>query len=621
MDSNNRLCFQFLHCGNISLANPQDREEKNIFFMPMGLFPMADVLNKEGVNVKILHTDLETGKPIHEILDFDTIDVVGFDDHWVNESVVVMETAALIKHINSEIFVVIGGYTASLFAEEILADFPQIDAVVRGDGEVPIVELVKVLHEEKRQGKSIVRETDPGKLKKVQNLVWRGPDGRIMVNKVTYTATAADLEKLDFAAVDYLRNWEGYRHSSLFYTSFKPIDTSPMFLLEVARGCEYACTFCGGNAVAQKRIANRTRITYRSVDSVLATIKKAISYGFETFYTSMEWEDSEDWYIRLFNRIKEEKLEINYAYGCYGIPSKALVDAMSRACNHVVIEISPETSNHELRKKNKDKRIFYTNQEMEECLDYINKKDNVKVQLFFGYYLFSDTRETILGTVRYIIQLLMKYPGLLEIEYDNFSTDPGSLFFFYPEEYDIDIKTRNFKDYFHHLKDNYVNRRGQPADMTAFKPAYITDEEDAGILRMLRLFYYLMVSFRKSVSYMLEKTGTSEVFMKMLTEADISPNIENKFSSDDVKNLLLDHASKNDLLDMYLSKIIGFEWESLKSTYRISKPTTQLFLDFEKEKNLLKAEWFKEVSEQQGEKISSEIISTREKIDADFDFL
>ena len=152
MNSNNQFCVKFIHCGNISIANPEDKEQKNIFFMPMGLFPMADVLNKNGLDVEIIHIDLEVGKTIDEILDFAQVDMVGFDNHWVNESVVVMETAELIKKINPEIFVVIGGFTASLFAGEILADFPQIDAVIKGDGEVPIVELVRVLQEEKLKG-------------------------------------------------------------------------------------------------------------------------------------------------------------------------------------------------------------------------------------------------------------------------------------------------------------------------------------------------------------------------------------------------------------------------------------------------------------------------------------
>jgi hypothetical protein len=286
----------------------------------------------------------------------------------------------------------------------------------------------------------------------------------------------------------------------------------------------------------------------------------------------------------------------------------------------VLIEISPETSSHELRKKNKDHHIFYTNEEMEECLDHIKTKGNVKVQLFFGFYLSSDTRKTIFDTILYICQLLMKYPGMLEIEYDNFSTDPGSLFFFFPEKYEIEMKTRNFKDYCRHLKENYVKRKGQGGDMTVFKPISISDEENEDILRRHKFFNYLLISYRKSISYMLEKTGTPGFIIKLLEESDISPNEDNKFSPDEVKILLLECADKNGLTDMYLSKLIGFEREKLDSGPRMSKPTTQLFLDFERERSLLDEKWFEEVSTQHGETISKEIKSSREHVEADFDF-
>lgn len=586
MNDNNQLCMKFIHCGNVSLANPQDRGEKNIFFMPMGLFAMADVLHKNGVDVEILHTDLEAGKDIHNILDFTEVDVVGFDDHWVNQSLVVIETAALIKQINPEIFVVMGGYTASLFAEEILAGFPQVDAVVRGDGEVPILELLKVLHEEKRLGKSIVKETDPEKLKNVQNLVWRRPDKKIVANDITYTATPADLEKLDFATLDYMRNWEAYRLSSFFYTHFLPIKHSPMFLLEVARGCEYACTFCGGNCLAQKKMNNRTKTIYRSIDSVLATIKKAVSYGFETFYTCIEWENSDDWYIELFNRIKEEQLEINYTFGSWKLPSPSLVAVMSEACKEVIIEISPETSDYELRRKNKDARIAYTNEEMEACLDYISRKNNVKVQVFFGFYVSGDTQETILNTAEYILKLLIKYPGFLELELANFSTDPGSLFFFNPEKYGIDINVRNFNDYLECLRGNYIHQKGQQADMTVFKSKHMTIEADAELRRKIRLLNYLFYSYRKSASYILQKTKTPEVIMSMVRESDIALTPDNTFPLEKLKKLLMSTCSEYDVLDNDLIRLIAYECEQMKKEHRASKPTVQLYMDVNTEEAL-----------------------------------
>jgi len=566
------------------MTNPRDREQKNIFFMPMGLFPLASTLKKNAVDAEIIHLDLEEGRPIQEILDFSTLDAIGFDCHWLNQGLVVMETAELIKKQKPGVFIFLGGFTASLFAEEIMIHYPQIDAVIRGDGEIPIVELCKALHEEKKH-KSLRL------LANVQNLAWRKDkdNNEIRFNDFSYVAAAKEMEKLDFAAVDLLRNWQLYRACCTFWTHFEPFKSTPFFLLETGRGCQYACVFCGGNCEAQKRMNNRKHTVMRSVDSVIGTIKKAISFGFETFYSCMEFEGSDDWYIQLFNRLKEENIVINFLYGCWRLPSKSLIDALSQSCNQVLLEISPETSNIELRKRNKDMRLFYTNEQLEECLDYINHKSNIKVQLYFGYYLAADTKETIFGTVHFAVRMLIKYSRLLEIEYSNFSTDPGSLLFFYPEKYDIDINVRNFNDYMKYLKEYYQEKKGQSADMILFSPKSISVEENAEIGRKMMVFNYLFSCYSKSLSYiLLEKAGNPDFIMELIEQADTSLTAGNKFLAHKTRNLLLESCKKKNILDGYLANIIRFECDKQDLKQWQSTGSYSFYLDSEIEK--IKAE-------------------------------
>jgi len=70
-----------------------------------------------------------------------------------------------------------------------------------------------------------------------------------------------------------------------------------------------------------------------------------------------------------------------------------LIDIISDSCIHVIFEISPETSNEELRRMNKDQRLFYSNYELEQCLDYIGTKQNCKVQVFVSTQ--TDIKEAI----------------------------------------------------------------------------------------------------------------------------------------------------------------------------------------------------------------------------------
>jgi radical SAM superfamily enzyme YgiQ (UPF0313 family) len=567
MDTLRPFGVKLIHCGNINPVNPEDREQKNIFYMPMGLLALASVLREAACDVEIIHSDLVPGPEIIGAAS-DGVNAVGLDCHWINQARAVLDTAAAIKKINPDIFVFLGGYSASLFAEEIAAGFPQVDAVVRGDGEIPIVRLITALREQKP-------------LDIVPNLVWQDKQGKVRSNAFTYSGSPGEMNRLDFASFELLRNAGSYKELSRFWTRFSPFEDSPLFLLEVGRGCQYACTFCGGNCEAQHRISNRKQTVVRSVDSIIDTIKKAVAYGFETFYTCLEFEGSDEWYTGLFQRIKEEGLDINFVYGSWKLPTNKLLDVLCHNFKNAAAEISPETGSIQLRKKNKDNRLFYSNHQLEQCLQYCETKENLKIQLYFGYYLVGDTEKTIMETLRYILELTLAYPDLLEIEYSNFSTDPGSLLFFHPERYNIDMGVRTFKDYLEHIDEHYIIKKGQQADMTVFKPGGISTRQDMEIHRRLKLFNRLFSFFRKSVSYRLQKTGEPGIIMEISHgsgEADPCPCKENECSPDHLKKLLFDSCIRNDILNSYMVKTLGAECEAVKTGQQVVKAAPQLWL-------------------------------------------
>jgi radical SAM superfamily enzyme YgiQ (UPF0313 family) len=573
---------KLIHCGNNSLANPEDQCEKNIFFMPMGLFALASALNQNGIDAEIINSDSERGKKIDEILQFSELDAVGFDCHWVNQSLAVLETAELIKKLKPEVFVFLGGFTASLFAEEILRGHPQIDAIIRGDADLPIVELCNALRDRSPADHGPTGERKPRPLGDVPNLVWRGDGQRIEVNDFSYVATAEEMEGLDFAAIDLLRNWEYYRKRSIYWTrfaplNFAPLNLSPMFFLEVGRGCRNQCLFCGGSAEAQRRINARRRIAARSVDSVMATIRKAMAFGFRTFFADFEFPRSDEWYKRLFGRVEQEQLGIHFVYSCWGLVSKGVVDALSQGFERAFIQLSPETADVELRRKNKGVSAFYTNDELKECLDYIATKGNVKVQLYFGYFLAFEKAETVLGTLEFIMELILEYPELIEVAYLPFSTDPGSMLFFHPEEYDVDMEVRSFQDYIGEIRDAYVVTKMSSPDMRLFKPRSLSGGDAVELERKIELFRYLFQAYRRSVSYILEKTGSPGIILRILREMDIEVGTD---TSEKVKEKLVEISEETDLADPHLLETIEMEGEMQKRpAQQVFQARPQIWLD------------------------------------------
>lgn len=561
--NNHLFRIKLIHCGNRNIANPADNLEKHAFFMPIGLFALAGAIKKNGFDVEIIHLDLEGDKSIEEILDFDRLDAVGLDCHWVNQSLVVLNTAELIKKINPGVFVFLGGFTASFFAEEILYQYPYIDAIIRGDAEVPIVELCRVLHLKKTAGP----------FGHIPNLVRRGADGRVEFNEFSYVAAREDLENLDFAEMSLLRNWETYRDLGSFYSKFASLSSTPRFILNIGRGCVYACSFCGGNHKAQLCINNRKGQVIRPIDAVMSTIRKAISFGYTFFHIDFNFEDCEEYFITLFKRIKEEHPGIKIGFGCWGLPSKVFIDTISGCFPEAVIGISPETADHDLRKINKDLRLFYNNEEIEECLQYIGTKKNLKAQLYFGYFLPFDREETVFATLGFIEKMIPVYCHFAEFFYGNLSTDPASLLFFYPGKYEIDINLRCFDDYMTLLKKTYLSGSGAAPDITAFKPRGLAGKAVNRLSAGIRLFNDLFFCFEKTIVSMSKKTGKTNMISDYLRETEITMPGKGNFEPGELKKVLLNICKEHNVLDSEVLASIDEEYKGAgsSSTSRLRK--------------------------------------------------
>ena len=61
-------------------------------------------------------------------------------------------TVEIAKKVNKDIITVVGGIHFTSVPEESLFDFPEIDYIVRGEGELTIVELIKSLNNGKKIG-------------------------------------------------------------------------------------------------------------------------------------------------------------------------------------------------------------------------------------------------------------------------------------------------------------------------------------------------------------------------------------------------------------------------------------------------------------------------------------
>jgi len=150
----------------------------------------------------------------------------------------VERVASLIKETNPDIKVVVGSCHPTFCPEEVMQN-PDVDFVIRGEGEIPLLHLVKEL-----------KKASP-KLETVPGIYYRDRDGQVHSNPGVNLL--ANLDELPFLARDLVLNCN--------------YDIYRVHCLSTARGCPYTCSFCADNRLWDGKVRRR------SVDSVIKELR------------------------------------------------------------------------------------------------------------------------------------------------------------------------------------------------------------------------------------------------------------------------------------------------------------------------------------------------------------
>lgn len=135
----------------------------------------------------------------------------------------VLRTVEIAKKIDPDIKTVVGGQHFTALAQESLESYPEIDFIVRGEGEVTLYELVKSLEQNKP-------------LLKVEGISFR--HGTEIIHNPP-RPLIANLDDLPFPGYHFV---EDFAHKYHFKMMAGP--NSGYALVEASRGCAHRCTFC-----------------------------------------------------------------------------------------------------------------------------------------------------------------------------------------------------------------------------------------------------------------------------------------------------------------------------------------------------------------------------------------
>lgn len=234
----------------VLLVNPPYHIEKyygriaklGFSFPPIGILYLAAYLRELGYEVKAY--DFQANKEdFFDLLRDYKPEVVGITCH----TALVYSTLLLAKQIKERLrdsHIIVGGTHPTCRPQDLLSQ-GAIDFVVRGEGEITLLELLKYF-----KGENSTR------LEEIDGITFR-MNSSLINNKDR--ALIKDINTLPIPAVDLLP-LDRYHCSPDLRIGKK------VMMLSTARGCPYQCTFC-----AMKEAFNRT-YRYRSVDIVFKEI-------------------------------------------------------------------------------------------------------------------------------------------------------------------------------------------------------------------------------------------------------------------------------------------------------------------------------------------------------------
>ncbi len=206
----------------ILLVNPYETTQSGFTNPPLGLLYIAGTLIKNGFEVRLVDGCIEGKEAVKKAIEDFQPHFVGITSYTPGR-LKAIEIAGMAKSFDPGIKVILGGAHPTIMHRQIMENYPSVDYIVIGEGEVSCLEII--------QGKNPAG---------IHGIVYRDSEGIIKTPNRTYVA---DLDTVPFPAwhlVDYTR------YPSIDRGVYNGINLRqvPRVSIIFSRGCTGHCDFC-----------------------------------------------------------------------------------------------------------------------------------------------------------------------------------------------------------------------------------------------------------------------------------------------------------------------------------------------------------------------------------------
>ena len=383
------------------------------FYIPMGTFGLCDYLGQRNIAARIFNPSLYHANEVKAQLLAALTAVqpthVGFVLHWQETAHGLLPELAAVKAWNPEVVTFCGGFTASYFAEDLLATSSDLEYVIVGDPEEPVAQLLQGCPPES-----------------IANLVRRDESGTVYRNESCWLIEQALLDSISFAGLHFLIDADRY---------LEKINTKLGFPIFLGRGCVFDCAYCGGSRHAFRLHSGRNMPVTRSLAAILADLH--VLKG-QTRLLYICYENDLAFVTALFQAIAEDEVlhgHFTLHYGAWHLLDRQFLECYRSAFNTTdtppLFEFSPEVFSDTTRaaiKRVPTYTIEHLCQNIREIVAVFNGL--VRIEVFFSRYhpviTASMLEQEIINI--FLLKHRLFYQELPQVHlcFDHLSTDVGS---------------------------------------------------------------------------------------------------------------------------------------------------------------------------------------------------
>jgi len=298
-------------------------------YVPAYPLPILEIssfikINRPDIEIKVISVPMDYGLPLNKDgkaqifreLSKDLAKIkpkgIGISCTAISQAEEVIDLCNLIKKLNPDIIIFLGGYFPTIYYEEIFSKTTAVDLIVLGEGEESSLKIIELLH----AGKNPITEDIPG-------IAWK-KNGQTYL---TRREKRFDLAKKALLNLDLLMHPREY-------------DILPYAF---SRGCAYGCNFCMEEFIRPHRRKVPSEIIHNDLKNLADKINAHTLLVSDALFKSFD----------LFPLLRSLGMKVNFESRC-DVLDPSLIPGIADVCG--IIALGFESASYStLRRMNKVK--------------------------------------------------------------------------------------------------------------------------------------------------------------------------------------------------------------------------------------------------------------------------